>query len=64
MYGNDELFEKWYGLECIECGSCSFVCPAKRPLAQDIKSKKKFVLAAKRAAQAALKAKAEEKSKG
>ena len=43
-------FEKWYGLECIECGSCSYGCPARRPLAQAIKSMKKDVLAAKRAA--------------
>ncbi len=42
------MFEKWYGLECVECGSCSFVCPAKRPLAQSIKTMKKFTLAEKR----------------
>ena len=41
-------FEKWHGLECIECGSCSFACPAKRQLAQSIKTMKKQVLAAKR----------------
>lgn len=44
-----ESFESWHGLECVECGSCSFICPAKRPLAQNIKSMKKDVLAAKRA---------------
>lgn len=43
-------YEKWYGLECIECGSCSFVCPARRHLCQSIKTTKKIVLAAKRAA--------------
>jgi Na+-translocating ferredoxin:NAD+ oxidoreductase RnfC subunit len=31
-----------------ECGSCSFACPAKRQLAQSIKTMKKQVLAAKR----------------
>lgn len=41
-------FEKWHGLECVECGSCSYICPAKRPLAQNIKTMKKQVLAAKR----------------
>ena len=41
-------FENWHGLECIECGSCSFACPAKRQLAQSIKTMKKQVLAAKR----------------
>lgn len=54
-HDQSELFEKWYGLECIECGSCSFVCPAKRPLAQDIKTKKKAVLAEKKAKAAAAK---------
>ena len=27
-----------YGvLSCIECGSCAFVCPAKRPLTQTMR---------------------------
>jgi electron transport complex protein RnfC len=43
-----EEFEKWNGMECIECGSCSFICPARRPLAQSIKSMKKDILAARR----------------
>lgn len=30
---------------CIECGSCSYVCPSSRPLAQSIKAGKKRVLA-------------------
>lgn len=51
-HGDSEPFEKWYGLECVECGSCTFVCPAKRQLAQSIKTMKKQVLAAKRAAAA------------
>ncbi len=38
-------FEKMYGMECCECGCCSYVCPAKRPLAQSIKSMRKEVLA-------------------
>lgn len=51
-HGAAEEYEKWNGLECVECGSCSFVCPAKRQLAQSIKTMKKQVLAAKRAAAA------------
>ena len=51
-HGQDEEFEKWYGLECIECGSCSYGCPARRHLAQAIRTKKKTILAAKRAAAA------------
>ncbi len=43
-----EEFEKWNGMECIECGSCSFICPARRPLAQSIKTMKKDILAARR----------------
>ncbi len=27
----------WDGLSCIECGCCSYVCPAKRPLLQWIR---------------------------
>lgn len=50
--GASDMFEKWYGLECVECGSCSFACPARRQLAQSIKTMKKQVLAAKRAAAA------------
>ena len=29
----------------MECGSCSFVCPSKRPLVQSIKLAKQYVLA-------------------
>ena len=28
---------------CMECGSCSFVCPAKRPVAQTMKEAKDFL---------------------
>lgn len=40
-----DAFVKYNGMECCECGSCSFVCPAKRPLAQSIKSLRKKALA-------------------
>ena len=39
------MFQKYNGMECCECGCCSYVCPAKRPLAQEIKSMRKLVLA-------------------
>ena len=32
-------------LDCIECGSCTFVCPARRPLVQWIRQGKAHVLA-------------------
>lgn len=41
-------FEKLDGMECCECGCCSYVCPAKRPLTQSIKSMRKMVLASRR----------------
>lgn len=40
-----DSFIKYHGMECCECGCCSFVCPAKRPLAQSIKSLRKTALA-------------------
>ena len=33
---------------CIACGSCTFVCPAKRPLMQLFKQTKSEIMAAKR----------------
>ena len=41
-------FEAMDGLECCECGCCSYICPAKRPLTQSIKSMRKMVLASRR----------------
>ncbi len=38
-------FLKYNGLECCECGCCSFACPAKRNLAQEIKAMRKIALA-------------------
>ena len=47
-----KAFEKANGMECCECGCCSYSCPAKRPLTQYIKSMRKIVLAdRKKAAQ-------------
>lgn len=43
--GLSDMFEKWNGMECVECGSCSFICPAKRQLAQSIKTMKKTIIA-------------------
>ena len=41
---------KLYGLECIQCGSCTYICPAKRPLMQTFKQTKAEIMARKRAA--------------
>ncbi len=32
-----EEAEKWGIMDCIECGTCTFVCPAKRHLLQSIR---------------------------
>ncbi len=45
---NFEEFENYNGLDCIECGSCSYVCPSKRHLAQSIRATKREVMALKR----------------
>lgn len=41
----EEKFLALNGMECCECGCCSFVCPAKRRLTQSIKSMRKIQLA-------------------
>ena len=40
--------EEYCALDCIECGSCSYVCPACIPLVQSIRYGKAAVLAKKR----------------
>jgi electron transport complex protein RnfC len=35
--GNIEELEKYHVNDCMECGSCSYVCPAKRHLVQSIR---------------------------
>ena len=39
-------FEAMDGMECCEFGCCSYICPAKRPLTQSIKSMRKWFLPA------------------
>ena len=42
---DEEKFTAHEGLECMECGSCSYVFPAKRQLKQAIGSMRKIALA-------------------
>ena len=42
---NSDAFVKHNGLECIECGSCSYICPAKRRLSQAIRTIRRIELA-------------------
>ncbi len=41
-------FDENHGLDCIECGCCSYICPSKRHLAQTIRATKRTVMAHKR----------------
>ena len=59
-----DVFEKWNGLECVECGCCSYTCPAKRPLKQEIASFKKDVMFMIREKKAKEAKQAEEAKKG
>jgi electron transport complex protein RnfC len=62
---NIAKFEELNGMECIECGTCSYICPAKRPLTQFFKQMRREVMTARRAkqaAEAAKKAEAEKKA--
>ena len=51
----DTVYRDWEALEsnhvydCIECGSCSFICPANRPLLDHIRMGKGRVMAIRRA---------------
>ncbi|WP_298631912.1 4Fe-4S dicluster domain-containing protein, partial [uncultured Porphyromonas sp.] len=39
-----EVLEKNHVVDCIECGSCSFSCPANRPLLDHIRQGKRTVM--------------------
>ena len=47
-HGDVEAFIDNYGMECCECGCCSYICPAKRNLTQAIKSMRKDILASRK----------------
>lgn len=46
--GNMEEFVNAGGMECCECGCCSYICPAKRHLTQTIAGARKLVLSQKK----------------
>ena len=39
-----DYFQKLNGMECYECGTCTFVCPAKRRLTQIFKQARRAVM--------------------
>lgn len=43
MEGNVQQFRKAGGMECCECGSCSYICPSGQSLTQNIRMMKKRV---------------------
>ncbi|MCR5703308.1 MAG: electron transport complex subunit RsxC [Eubacterium sp.] len=43
-----DLFVKMHGMECIECGTCNFNCPANRNITQSVRTMKRKVQAARR----------------
>jgi electron transport complex protein RnfC len=45
LMGDEDLFVKYKGLECCECGSCSYICPSKRHILQSIRTTKREILA-------------------
>ena len=47
-HGKLDSFVDNGGMECCECGCCSYVCPAKRHLTQTIAGTRKIVLARKK----------------
>jgi electron transport complex protein RnfC len=47
-HSDEESFIKMDGLECIGCGCCSYICPAKRSLTQIIMQTRKEILAKRR----------------
>jgi len=42
--------EEYNAMDCIECGCCSFECPAKRPLVESIRLAKRAIVAKRRKA--------------
>ncbi len=48
MADAEEQFSDYHGLDCIECGACSYTCPSKRHLLHSIRTTKKNILAKRR----------------
>ena len=43
-----DAFIKMHGMECIECGTCNFNCPANRNITQSVRTMKRKVQAMRR----------------
>ena len=48
LHNQIDLFKKFNGMDCIECGSCSYICPAKRHVSQSIRATRRYLLQQKK----------------
>ena len=46
--GEFAMAEQNYVMDCVECGTCAYICPAKRPLVQHFRRAKAEILAKRR----------------
>ncbi len=46
--GEFAMAEHNYVMDCVECGTCAYICPAKRPLVQHFRRAKAEILAKRR----------------
>ena len=58
-----EAMDKYHIMDCIECGACTYTCPARLPLTHAFRLGKQQVNNARMAAQAKAKAEAEAAAK-
>lgn len=47
LAGAEDEFVRVHGMDCIECGACSYTCPSKRHLLHSIRTTKKNIIAKK-----------------
>jgi electron transport complex protein RnfC len=59
--GDYDMLEKYHVMDCFECGSCSYNCPARMPLTHAFKTAKLMFQA--RAAKEKAKAEAAKEAK-
>ena len=43
-----DTFLKYHGMECIECGTCNYICHANRNITQSVRTMKRKVIAARK----------------
>jgi len=43
LKGDYDNSERLHAMDCIECGCCSYICPAKRPLVQSVRTAKRVI---------------------